>query len=145
MKTQVLTIKKDFNCAKRELFDAWSQVGLLSKWFFAAPEKYKDSRVNSNFTVNGEYSLTMYFENGTESSIWGHYQEIIRYSTIVMSWNSAIAKDSLVALNFIDLSPNRTRLLLKHTNFPDDESLNAHQNGWQACLLNLEKLFEQGE
>ena len=145
MKAGELVIKKVFNCSKRELFDAWSQVSLLSKWFCAAPQKYKDSRVNSNFTVNGEYSLTMFFEDGSEASIWGHYQEITRYSAIVMSWNSSIAKDSRVELGFSALSANRAQLILKHSLFPDEASKAAHQQGWSACLANLEKLFDERE
>lgn len=139
MKNDELIIRKTFNCSKRNLFDAWSKASLMARWFFAASEKYKDSSVECNFTVNGTFSVTMYFENGTDAKINGHYKEIVRYSLIVFSWNSSIAQDSLVKLNFKEISPNRSELVLVHSLFPSEDSRQQHNNGWNACLANLKK------
>ena len=100
MKNDELTIRKKFNCSKRNLFDAWSKASILTKWFFAASEKFKDSSVECNFVVNGAFAITMYFENGTDSKIQGEYKAIDRYSHIAFSWTSSIATDSLVKLYF---------------------------------------------
>jgi len=142
MKNDELIIKKTFNCSKRELFDAWSNANTMAKWFFAASEKFKDSSVESSFKINGHFSVTMYFENGTDSKIDGQYKEIVRYSFIEFSWNSAIATDSLVKLNFREISANRTELKLVHSLFPSDESRKMHNQGWNACLANLEKFCD---
>ena len=141
MKNDELVIKKIFNCSKRELFDAWSQTNIMSKWFFAESNKFKDSTVASNFTVNGSFSVIMYFENGTDSKIHGTYKEIVRYSLIVFTWNSSIAANSLVKLNFNEISPNRTELKLVQSLFPSEESRQMHNQGWDACLENLSKLL----
>ncbi len=141
MNSDELVIKKSFNCSKRQLFDAWSQANLMAQWFFAASEKYKDSTIESNFTVGGRFSVTMYFENGTDANIHGDYKEILRYSLIVFSWNSSIAKDSLVTLKFKEVSANRSELTLIHTIFPSEESRQKHNNGWDACLYNLDKFI----
>ncbi|WP_168204175.1 SRPBCC family protein [Aliikangiella coralliicola] len=142
MKNDDLIIRKTFNCSKRQLFDAWSKASIMAQWFFAASEKFKNSTVESNFTVNGKFSVKMYFENGTDSQITGHYKEIIRYSLIVLTWNSSIARDSLVKLNFKEISPNRTELVLVQSLFPSEESRQAHNNGWDACLANLTRFID---
>lgn len=138
MKNDELVIKRTFSCSKRTLFDAWSQAGLMSKWFFASPTKIKDSSIVSQFHVGGEWSVTMYFEDGSDSSIYGQYKEINRYSKIAFSWNSTIASDSLVELFFKELSINRSELKLVHSIFPSEESRKMHNQGWQGCLANLE-------
>ncbi|MCW8875448.1 MAG: SRPBCC domain-containing protein [Kangiellaceae bacterium] len=138
-----LTIRRIFNCTKRQLFDAWSNASILGEWFFAAPEKYKKSAVECSFVQGGQFSIIMYFEDETHSKVFGEYKEIIRYSLIAFSWNSPIAQDSHVELNFKSLSPNRTEMLLKHSLFPSEESRQGHNKGWDACLANLEKYVNQ--
>jgi uncharacterized protein YndB with AHSA1/START domain len=141
MSSDNLIIKKVFNCNKRELFDAWSQPAVLSKWFFAATKKHKDSEAECVFSVGGSWSVTMYFADSSTSKLNGHYKEITRYSFISFSLNSPIATNSLVQLTFKELSANRTELKLVHSLFPSEDSKQMHSNGWDACLLNLEKLF----
>ncbi len=142
MKSDELIIKKTFNCSKRQLFDAWSQASIMSNWFFAESKKYKDSSVINDFRVNGQFSVTMYFENGTDAKVNGNYKEIVRYSLIVFSWNSSIATDSLVKLHFREISPNRAELKLVQSLFPSEESRRLHSHGWEVCLANLTRFFE---
>ena len=142
MKNDELVIKKVFNCNKRALFDAWSSASTMAKWFFAETSKVKDSTVECNFTTNGRWSVTMYFEDGTNSTLSGKYKSITRYSQIVFSWNSPIANDGLVELNFAEVSPNRTELKLVHSQFPSEESRQMHNQGWNACLANLVRYID---
>lgn len=132
-----LEIKRTFKCSKRQLFDAWSKPGMMSRWFFADSNRCKDSEVEADFRVNGAYSLVMYFEDGDSSRIHGTYKTILRYTVIAFTWNSSNSTNSEVELNFRELSPNRTELKLIHKLLPDDESRTLHGNGWELCLANL--------
>ncbi|MEM7280029.1 MAG: SRPBCC domain-containing protein [Pseudomonadota bacterium] len=132
-----LEIKRTFKCSKRRLFDAWCKPSIMSKWFFADSNRCKDSDVECDFRVDGSYSLVMYFEDGGSSKMWGTYKEILRYTFMAFTWNSVNATDSLVELNFKELSPNRTELTLVHKLLPDDESKSLHNHGWELCLANL--------
>ena len=143
MKQNELIIKKKFECSKRELFDAWSDPLLMAQWFYARPVKFQNSTVKSNFNKTGRYDLTMHFEGG-EVHIFGTYQEILRYTRIEFTWNSPMATDSIICLDFKELSPNRTQLTLTQTLFPSEESRNAHATGWNFCLENLELFIDQG-
>jgi uncharacterized protein YndB with AHSA1/START domain len=71
----------------------------------------------------------------------GTYRAINRYSHIAFSWNSHIVQNSLVELDFQELSPNRTQLRLTHTQFPNEEVRGKHVMGWQRCLASLERFF----
>ncbi len=143
MYTEPLVIKRTLNCSKRQLFDAWSKAELISKWFFASASKVRDSLVESQFHVGGHWSVTMYFEDGGDTTLSGQYKDIIRYSNISFTWNSSIATNGLVELEFKELSPNRSSLKLVHSQLVSEESKSKHNHGWHACLSNLEKFAEQ--
>ena len=139
-----LEILRTFKCSKRQLFDAWSSPGVMSRWFFADSNRCRDSDVEVDFRVNGSYSVVMYFESGDSSRIHGKYKEILRYTVIRFTWNSVNATDSEVELNFRELSPNRSELKLVHRLLPDETSRKLHSNGWELCLANLLTLVDAG-
>ena len=142
MKVDDLVIKRVFNCSKRSLFDAWSQAALMAQWFFAAPSKVKDSTVTSHFRIGGEWSVTMYFDDGSQANLHGSYKTINRYTEIAFSWNSPIASNGTVKLFLKELSVNRTELTLVHSDFISEENRQMHNQGWDACLANLEKFIK---
>lgn len=139
-----VVIKRIFPCSKRELFDAWSRPSLLARWFFASQEPRQPSTVTANFTVGGHYEVIMHHATG-DFRHHGEYRAINRYHHIAFSWNSHLVENSLVTLDFRELSPNRTELTLTHTQFPDAEVRGKHVDGWTRCLDNLQRLLEAPE
>lgn len=135
-----VVIKRVLPCSKRQLFDAWSKPSLMMKWFFASQQPKAPSTVNNSFTVGGSYEVIMHLQTG-DYRHYGNYLEIQRYNHITFTWNSYLVRDSLVELDFRELSPNRTELTLTHTQFPNDEVRGKHITGWNGCLDNLELLL----
>ena len=135
--TDELVIRRNFNCSKRILFEAWSQPSIMAKWLFARREDFCEATVNNSFTVGGSYSITMHLPSN-DVRLFGEYTDITRYNRIAFTWSSPVIRNSLVELAFQELSPNRSRLTLTHTLFPSEEIRGQHNEGWQACLDNLE-------
>ena len=131
-----LVIKRTFPCSKRQLFDAWSQPALLAKWFFSTQQPRSQSTVSNSFTTGGAYEVIMHLQSG-DYRMHGIYRAIHRYHHIAFTWSSHIIQDSLVALDFRELSPNRTELTLTHTQFPSAEVRGQHAQGWARCLDSL--------
>lgn len=132
--------KRILPCSKRQLFEAWSKPSIMTQWFFAAHDPVEPSTVNNSFTVGGTYEVIMHMETGDHRH-HGVYRAIKRYHHIAFTWNSHIVRDSLVELDFRELSPNRTELTLTHTQFPSEEVRSLHAAGWAGCLENLERYF----
>lgn len=143
MTDKPIVIKRVMPCGKRRLFDAWSKPDIMSAWFFADQKARKPSTVKNSFTVGGHWELTMHLEQ-SDPHMHGEYREINRYNRIVFTWNSHIATDSIVELDFRELSANRTEMTLRHTHFPTEESRASHNNGWGMCLASLERYLENG-
>ncbi|MDV7339740.1 SRPBCC domain-containing protein [Terasakiella sp. A23] len=140
MSMDPVVIKRTFACTKRQLFDAWSKPELMAQWFYAGATLHTQSTVTSSFVVGGAYELIMH-DLDQDHVMSGTYKTIIRYSHISFTWTSMMATDSLVALEFKELSPNRTEMTLTHSDFPSEESRNAHNEGWGRCLASLEKFL----
>ncbi len=131
-----VVLKRVLPCSKRQLFDAWSKASVMSQWFFAQQNRTAPSTVRNSFTVGGDYEVIMHMEVGDHRH-YGTYRAIDRFNHIAFTWNSHIVKDSLVVLDFRELSPNRTELTLTHSLFPDDDVRAMHAAGWEGCLGNL--------
>ncbi len=136
--------KRTLPCSKRQLFDAWSKPSIMTQWFFASQQPVAPSTVNNSFTVGGNYEVIMHMKTG-EHRHHGTYRAIERYHHIAFTWNSNIVRDSLVKLDFRELSPNRTELTLTHTQFPSDDVRSSHAAGWAGCLDNLVRYFDEKE
>ena len=132
-----VVIRRNFNCSKRILFEAWSQPSIMAKWLFARREDFCEATVSNSFTVGGSYSIIMHLPTN-DVRLFGEYTAITRYNRIAFTWSSPVLRNSLVELAFLELSPNRTQFTLTHTLFPSDEIRGQHSDGWQACLDNLE-------
>ena len=135
-----VVLKRVLPCSKQQLFDAWSKPSIMAQWFFASQEPVAPSTVNNSFTVGGHYEVIMHMQTGSYRH-YGIYRAITRYSHIAFSWNSHLVRDSLVELDFRELSPNRTELKLTQTEFPNDEVRGKHVAGWEGCLANLTQYF----
>jgi uncharacterized protein YndB with AHSA1/START domain len=131
-----IVIKRVLPCSKRQLFDAWSKPSLMVKWFFTLRQTDTPCTVSNSFTVGGSFEVVMHIESGSYRH-YGDYRAIERYHHIAFTWNSHLVRDSLVELNFRELSPHRTELTLTHTDFPCEEVRAMHEWGWGGCLDNL--------
>jgi len=73
----------------------------------------------------------------------GHSLEIRPAEKLVItcSWeNEPQHGETLVTVEFRRLGQsNFTEVLLRHEGFPSADSCKDHTNGWNACLLTLEK------
>lgn len=137
---QPVVIKRILPCNKRQLFDLWSKPELMLRWLFASQQPKAPSTVNNSFAVGGAFEVVMHLQNG-DYRHYGEYQAIQRYSHIAFSWSSHIVQNSLVALDFKELSPNRTLLTLTHSQFTDEAVRGKHTDGWTRCLQNLQPLL----
>ncbi len=144
MKRQQIVLKRAYNLAKRELFEAWSQPEIMRHWLFFSRDAAARCTVDSQFVVNGTFNLVMYDRDGP-MDVSGNYIEIVHYNFIALTWNSSVASQSLVSLEFRGLASQRTELTVYHQFLPTQESSVMHQQGWNTCLDNLEALVVDRE
>lgn len=136
-----LVVKKLINASCAEVFEAWQNPELMSKWFYPNRPGWR-AVTTIDFKVGGHYRNEMINEWGTGFAHTGTYKEIVPNKKIVFTWNSHAVKDTLVT---VELQPkgNRTELTVTHDLLQTAEERGKHQEGWHMCLNNLDKFVSK--
>jgi len=136
-----LRIVRKFSHPREEVFAAWAEASALSRWF--APSDEYRTVATADVRPGGEYRIEMHHKGGNVHVALGKYVEITRPSKLVFTWGwdeASGASDTLVTVEFHDLG-RETEVVIVHERFPNDETRDKHEQGWNACLSRLtEKL-----
>ena len=128
--------------ARRALvFDAWTRPELMARWFF--PDSSWSATIEHELTVGGRWQVLMKEPGGATHHQFGVYREIVPDSRLVFTWSCPDLQvvDSVVTLELRDHEAG-TELLLNHELPPDPDVRRGHDEGWQGCLGNLQRLLE---
>ena len=119
-----------------KVFDALTDAGLMSRWFFAG-ESWR-AEVTNDLRVGGEYSVTMITDTGDRVVCNGVYRAIEPPTRLVFTWTSYAVTDTLVTVTLRDLG-DQTELTLLHEGLADAALRESHTQGWGGCLASLER------
>ena len=128
--------------AKRErIFRAWTQPEVMARWFF--PGEGWTCDVSSDLRVGGLWQALMRDAQGGEHNQFGEYREVVPESRLVFTWNCPDlgVHGSVVSVELRD-ADGGTELTLTHELPPDPKVRSGHEEGWQGCLGNLQKLLQ---
>ncbi len=139
--TESLVVTRVFPIDIQKLFRAWSDPGKMQKWLFPFPAG-GSVEVENRFEVGGNYQLKMHNPDGDVHTMTGTYKEIIPNRKIVFTWNTTEVQDTVVTIELHAVDEG-TELVLTHDMFPDADSAQNHTEGWEGCLVNLEKSIVQ--
>jgi len=137
IKTFQLSTSRLVAASPEQLYDAWLDAERPGgPW-------YGVTKVVLNPTVDGLFYHLVHFE-GCDYAHYGRFLTLDRPNTIENTWVSPSTRglESVVRLTFEKRGENETRVLLEHSNLPDDEDGRRHELGWKYCLDMLDKLFE---
>ena len=140
MPIEGISVKRLLNAPRERVFDAWTRPDLMSRWF--APDAGWTVAVACDFRVGGRYELDMRDTEGGRHVQFGRYSEIVPVSRLVFTWScpDLAVVDSIVTVELVDHG-ERTELILTHELPPDPKVRRGHEEGWEGCLGNLEKLL----
>ncbi|HUP49602.1 MAG TPA: SRPBCC domain-containing protein [Thermoanaerobaculia bacterium] len=127
--------------ARRErVFEAWTRPDLMARWFY--PGDGWTAEVVADVRVGGRYELVMRDAAGVLHTQFGEYREIVPESRLVFTWScpELSVADSVVTVDLIDHGEG-AELLLSHELPPDPKIRRGHEEGWEGCLGNLEKML----
>ncbi len=118
------------------VFDAWTDPGLMSSWFYVGDRWTAD--VENELRVGGMFRITMRTDAGQTLVCHGVYREVERPRRIAFTWNSHLHTESLVTIELRQVAEG-TELRLIHSGLPSDELRTAHYQGWVGCVENFER------
>jgi uncharacterized protein YndB with AHSA1/START domain len=127
--------------ARRALvFEAWTRPELMARWFF--PDSSWTATIDHELKVGGRWEVVMNDRAGARHHQFGEYREIVPDARLVFTWSCPDLKvvDSVVTVELKDHARG-TELVLNHELPPDPNVRRGHEEGWQGCLGNLEKML----
>lgn len=142
-KTDVLSMKRSYNAPTKKVFEAWTKVEFLSKWWGPPGSEIKD--VDLDLHVGGRYRIRFQQPDGLMISVTGIYKEISPTDKLSFTWRWENKEMdigySLVTLEFIEEGEGTT-LTLTHELLPTLEARIQHEQGWGGFLDKLTDFVE---
>ena len=138
-----LVITRVLPFPRETVFRAWCEPEQLKNWF--CPGGYKTPFAEMDARKGGKHRIGMDPpEGGGVHYAGGVMTEFSPPERISFTWRwEGEALDSGESLVTVELRPkgDGTEITLTHERFASEESKNNHNQGWQGCLDNLQRML----
>ena len=141
---RVLVIERVFEARRELVFDAWTRVEHLVRWF--GPKDFTLPFCEIDFRVGGSYRFCMRSPEREDHWVWGEYQEIVRPERLVFTWNREDSNGDIWSSTVVKASFREQH---EHTAFTLEQSLfetvpyrDEHGFGWGQALDRLGSFVE---
>ena len=139
-----LVIERILPAPVQQVFDFITQRDNLLKWW--GPEGMSLPDDNLDFTKLGPWHSVMMNAEGKRFKVSGQVTKVNPPNLVAFTWGWHNEEDkrqneSHVMLKVEEAEEGKARLLLTHTDLPDEESRENHKMGWTSSLRKLERHF----
>ena len=138
----ILRITRTFNAPRDRVFEAWTRVTDLKKWW-GMDDSFTTPIAEVDLRVGGAYRLAMKPPDSDDLYIvGGTFREVMPPKRLVYTWawEGTGEAESLVTVEFHDRN-GITEVVLTHGAFADQARRDEHAAGWEGCLNQLTKLL----
>ena len=135
-------LERTFNAPCEKVYSAWMDAASLKKWF-APSEDYTVIIEDLPAQLGGRYRINMKEKTGEDHIVTGVYEQVEKPELLVLTWSWEGKEhfgENKLALEFKD-DGGSTKMALTHEFFPDQESRDKHEKGWNAILDRLAVAF----
>jgi uncharacterized protein YndB with AHSA1/START domain len=134
-------MKRFIKAPRARVYAAWTDPGQLKQWF--GPENVQTRELIADARVGGEFRWDLTNSEGEKMTCRGQYLELQPGKKIVFTWQLQDDEDwknhtSTVTVELSDRDEG-TELRLIHEQLPNEQSRDAHNEGWNSALDKLEK------
>jgi uncharacterized protein YndB with AHSA1/START domain len=140
-------IERIFAAAATTVFDAWTSVEVLRRWWPAGPG-WETPVAEVDLRVGGRLRLVMRAPDGAEFGGEGRYVEINRPTRLVFTWQwdtvQLGTQLQLVEVTFIENPDATTTVVLVNQGLTEADE-QSHREGWQASFDNLDGILGSGQ
>ena len=136
-----IQLSRIFPAPRERVFKAWTDPEELKRWI-APGDDFSTPIVEVDLRVGKSYRIGMKSPDGNLYVAVGTYREIVPPKKLVYtwSWEGGEMGETLVTVEFREQGQS-TEIILKHEMFPDEQTRDQHNWGWNGCLGRLEKIM----
>ena len=142
-----LRVTRLIKAPRERVFAAWTTPHDIMRWF--GPETCQVLSAQVDLKVGGQYHFRVKGQEMGELDLRGVYREIKRPSRLVYTWNwqgrpEVEFGETVVTVDFLD-KEGFTEVQITHDHFPNTETREKHNYGWNGCLDKLQGLLQAGQ
>lgn len=133
-----LQVRRTFAAPRDRVFRAWTDAKQFALWFHPTPD-YTTIISMMDLKVGGKYQLEMHHKGGNVNKLSGTYEQVKPPEKLAFTWRWSTdppGQESRVSIEFHDLGGS-TEVLIAHGQFPNAETRDKHNEGWNGCLEQL--------
>jgi len=132
-----IRIERTIAAPRDKVFAALTTAEIAKLWWTGPPWEFTNLTLDAKPGGKFLYAIRN-SEDGSEYATQGEYQEAVLNERIV--WTNEEGEGTLVTVELAD-SDGGTTLSVTQGSFPDTQTRDAHQGGWNGCLDQMEKLL----
>jgi uncharacterized protein YndB with AHSA1/START domain len=136
---QVVRIERTFAAPAEDVFDAWTSVEVIRRWFKPAQD-WGPASAEVDLRVGGKVRVVMRSPEGAEVGASGEYTVIERPHRLAFTWtfDDDPSNQQMIDLEFTE-EDGATTVLFVNSNISHEKRRDEQYSGWQACLDHLER------
>lgn len=137
-----LRIERTFAAPAQAVFDAWTSVDVLRRWWPAGPD-WETVVAEVDVRVGGRLRVVCRTPTGATYGGEGRYTEVAPPERLAFTWSwddPAQGRNQLVSLTFTDHGDGTTTVVLINAGIPDSNR-DGHSTGWRLSLDHLDALL----
>ena len=143
--SDVVVLERVLSHPLERVFAFFSQEEHLLSWF--GPKQMRAAEGSMDFESKGPWTCSMVSNEGNRYKVSGTVTSIDKPRSIGFTWGWHDDKDqrgheSFVLVEFEALGEAQTKLVLRHSNLPDDDVRASHAQGWTSSFESLEAALE---
>ena len=137
-----LVVRRRINATREKLFAAWTQPGLLVRWW--GPQGVACPSAEIDLRVGGSYRIANQFPDGTVVWITGVFEVIEPPGRLTYTWKLESQNGPVERVTVcFEAHGDATEVVVTHERIPDDFARTSHERGWIGCLDSLMRYAEQ--
>lgn len=144
--SNAVRVTQIIRASRERLFDAWTTPAELAMWWRMDEPGWAFASASLDLRVGGAYRLGMTGPGGETHVAVGVYREVQRPVRLAFTWDweepGSRVGETLVTVEFNQVSADTTEVVLTHERFPDAARASGHQRGWTQLLTLLGRATE---
>jgi uncharacterized protein YndB with AHSA1/START domain len=137
-------IERTFQAPASEVFDAWTSVEMLKRWWHAERD-WETPHAEVDLRIGGIIRLTMRNPaKGDQYGGGGQFTVIEPHRRLAFTWtwdDDPLSRRQLIEVEFIDRG-DQTTVVMTHGGLPESET-SDYRDGWENSFDNLEAALAQ--
>jgi len=145
MSPTAIQVRRTFAAPRTQVFQAWVDPQVMTQWFARGPDMPPVTVVEADARVGGRYRVDCTCPPDNKVyKMTGTYSEVNPPTRLVFTWwwEGADIEPSRVIVEFRELGPASTEVILTHELLPEPER-DGHRKGWIECFEMLERALKE--